>query len=194
MHQPVRAAVVQAGAIPFDTAATLDKALALIARCAERGVQLAVFPEAFIGGYPKGMSFGAVVGARRPEGRDWFARYFDAAIAVPGPETGAIGEACANARLHAVIGVIERDGGTLYCTALFFAPDGTLLGKHRTPQADAHRRRAPGLGLRGRLHPAGIRYPAWTPGCGDLLGKLHAHAAHGDVREEHPAVLRADRR
>lgn len=130
-RQPVRAAVVQVGAIPFDTAATLDKALACIAQCADRGVQLAVFPEAFIGGYPKGIAFGAVVGARRPEGRDWFARYFDAAIQMPGPETAAIGKACAKARLYAVIGVIERDGGTLYCTAAFFAPDGSLLGKHR---------------------------------------------------------------
>jgi nitrilase len=130
-HPPFLAAVVQAGAIPFDTVATLDKLLGLIAHCAKRGVQLAVFPEAFIGGYPKGMTFGAVVGARRSEGRDWFARYFDAAIPVPGSETGAIGEACAGARLYAVIGVIERDGGTLYCTALFFGPDGALLGKHR---------------------------------------------------------------
>jgi nitrilase len=130
-RQAIRAAVVQAGAIPFDTAATLDKALAYIAQCAERGVQLAAFPEAFIGGYPKGITFGAVVGERRPEGRDWFARYFDAAIQVPGPETGAIGKACKEARLYAVIGAIERDGGTLYCTALFFAADGSLLGKHR---------------------------------------------------------------
>ena len=131
IRHPVRAAVVQAGSIPFDTAAMLDKALALIGRCAEREVQVAVFPEAFIGGYPKGMTFGASVGMRRPEGRDWFARHFESAIAVPGPETAAIGEACAKAHLYAVIGVIERDGGTLYCTALFFAPDGALLGKHR---------------------------------------------------------------
>jgi nitrilase len=131
IRRVVRAAAVQAGSIPFDTSATLDKTPALIARCAEREVQVALFPEAFIGGYPKGLTFGASVGMRRPEGRDWFARYFEAAIVVPGPETDAIGEACGKARLYAVIGVVERDGGTLYCTALFVAPDGTLLGKHR---------------------------------------------------------------
>jgi nitrilase len=129
--KPFRAAVVQAGSIPFDTPATLAKLEGLIAQCMERRVQLAVFPEAFIGGYPKGITFGAVVGARRPEGRDWFARYFDTAIAVPGAETAAIGKACAKARLFAVVGSIERDGGTLYCSALFFGPDGMLLGKHR---------------------------------------------------------------
>lgn len=129
--QLIRAAVVQVGSIPFDTVRTVDKAVDLIAQCGERGVQVAVFPEAFIGGYPKGITFGAVVGARRPEGRDWFARYFDAAVRVPGAETEALGEACARARLHAVIGVIERGGGTLYCTVLFFGADGALLGRHR---------------------------------------------------------------
>jgi nitrilase len=129
--KPFRAAVVQAGSIPFDTPATLRKLEGLVARCADARAQLAVFPEAFIGGYPKGITFGAVVGARRSEGRDWFARYFDSAISVPGAETGAIGKACAKARLHAVVGVIERDGGTLYCSALFFGPSGNLLGKHR---------------------------------------------------------------
>lgn len=127
----LRAAVVQAGSVPFDTPAAVAKATSLIARCGERGIGLAVFPEAFIGGYPKGITFGAVVGARLPGGRDWFARYYAGAIEVPGAETRALGEACAAARLHAVIGVIERDGGTLYCTVLYIAPDGALLGKHR---------------------------------------------------------------
>ncbi|MBI3156922.1 MAG: carbon-nitrogen hydrolase family protein [Burkholderiales bacterium] len=142
----VRAAVVQAGACPFDTAATVDKAVSLIRRCGERGIELAVFPEAFVGGYPKGITFGAVVGARRPEGRDWFARYHAAAIEVPGPETAALAEACAAARLHAVIGVIERDGGTLYCTALILGADGTLLAKHRKLMPTAAERLVWGYG------------------------------------------------
>ena len=142
----IHAAVVQAGSIPFDTAATLDKAIGLVARCAERAVELAVFPEAFIGGYPKGITFGAVVGARRPEGREWFARYAASAVAVPGPETEALGKACAHARLHLVIGVIERDGGTLYCTALFFGADGALLGRHRKLMPTASERLIWGYG------------------------------------------------
>ncbi|OGA11979.1 MAG: nitrilase [Betaproteobacteria bacterium RIFCSPHIGHO2_12_FULL_69_13] len=141
-----RAAVVQAGSVPFDTAATVDKTLGLIGRCAERGIELAVFPEAFVGGYPKGITFGAVVGARRPEGRDWFARYHAGAIAVPGRETEALGKACMRARLHAVVGVIERDGGTLYCTVVFFGPDGGLLGKHRKLMPTAAERLVWGYG------------------------------------------------
>src|SRR5438552_1749442 len=121
---PDRVAVVQAGSILYDTESTLAKAERLIAEAA--GARLIVFPEAFIGGYPKGEDFGARVGSRTPEGRKLFRRYFEAAIDVPGPATDRLGAA---ARAHGawlVIGVIERDGGTLYCTALFFAPDGSL--------------------------------------------------------------------
>lgn len=60
-----------------------------------------------------------------------FRRYFESAIDVPGPACDAIGKAAKASGLHLVVGVIERDGGTLYCTALFFRPDGSLAGKHR---------------------------------------------------------------
>ena len=142
----VRVAVVQAGSIPFEREATLAKAEQLAAEAAGTGARLAVFPEAFVGGYPKGADFGARVGSRTPEGRKLFRRYFDGAIDVPGPETDRLGEA---ARAHAmwlVIGVIERDGGTLYCTALFFAPDGRLAGKHRKLMPTAMERLIWGFG------------------------------------------------
>src|SRR5690349_5491136 len=126
-----RVAVVQAGSVLFDTPATLAKAERLIGEAASSGAQLILFPEAFIGGYPKGEDFGARLGSRTPEGRKLFRRYFEGAIDVPGPETARLGEAARSHGLWLVIGVIERDGGTLYCTALFFAPDGRLLGKHR---------------------------------------------------------------
>ena len=45
-----------------------------------------------------------------------------------------------------VIGVIERDGGTLYCTVLFFAPDGAYLGKHRKIMPTASERLVWGFG------------------------------------------------
>jgi nitrilase len=51
-----------------------------------------VFPEAFVGGYPKGLGFGARMGSRTPEGREEFRRYFDAAIEVPDPATELIGD------------------------------------------------------------------------------------------------------
>lgn len=127
----VTGAVVQAGTPLFDKARTFEKLADLVADAAGRGAGLIVFPEAFVGGYPKGIDFGTRLGLRRPEGRDMFRRYYDNAIDVPGPDCARIGEIAAAAAAHLVIGVIERDGGTLYCTALFFGPDGSLLGKHR---------------------------------------------------------------
>jgi nitrilase len=141
-----RVAVVQAGAILFDSEACLTKAEALIAEAAAGGARLIVFPEAFIGGYPKGEDFGARVGSRTPEGRKLFRRYYEGAIDVPGPGTARLAEA---ARAHAawiVIGAIERDAGTLYCTALFFAPDGSLAGKHRKLMPTAMERLIWGFG------------------------------------------------
>lgn len=127
----VRAAVVQAGAVPFDTEACVEKAVRLIAEASNLGAKVIVFPEAFIPGYPKGVNYGLVVGARDPAGREEFRLYLEAAIEVPGPQTQRLGEAATAHGAYVVIGVIERENGTCYCTVLFFGPDGSLLGKHR---------------------------------------------------------------
>ena len=142
----VRAAVVQASAVPFDPDACVDKAVRLVGEAAARGAKVVVFPEAFVPGYPKGLNYGLVVGARDPAGREEFRIYLDAAIAVPGPHTERLGKAAAAHRVHLVIGVIERDGGTCYCTVLFFGPDGALLGKHRKLMPTALERMIWGFG------------------------------------------------
>jgi nitrilase len=126
-------------------------------------VEFLVFPEAFIGGYPKGLDFGAVVGSRTPEGREDFRRYSESAITVPGPETEEIGELAAAASMTIVVGVIERDGGTLYCTAVYIGADGSLVGKHRKHMPTASERLIWGQGDGSTLEvfdsPAG-RYAA----------------------------------
>ncbi|HHL22549.1 MAG TPA: carbon-nitrogen hydrolase family protein [Aliiroseovarius sp.] len=142
----IKGAVVQAAPVLFDTPRTLDKLGDLLADVAATGARIAVFPEAFVGGYPKGLDFGARLGMRSREGREDFRRYYAASIAVPGPETERIGEMVASHALHLVVGVIERDGGTLYCTALFFAPDGSLTAKHRKLMPTALERLVWGFG------------------------------------------------
>lgn len=143
---PVTAAVVQASPVMFDTPRTLEKLADLTSDAAGRGANLVVFPEAFVGGYPKGLDFGARLGLRLPEGREDFRRYFEAAIDVPGPATEAIAAAARAAGAHLVVGVIERDGGTLHCTALMFGPDGRLLAKHRKLMPTAMERLVWGFG------------------------------------------------
>ncbi len=147
----MKAAVIQAGGLLFDSPSTLAKMRVLAAEAAKAGANLAVFPEAFIGGYPKGHHFGAPVGSRSSEGREMFRRYFDNAIVVPGPETeimSAIAKECA---MDVVVGVIERAGdaegsGTLYCTALCFSAHGALLGKRRKLMPTAAERLIWGFG------------------------------------------------
>ena len=141
-----RAAVVQAGSILFDLEATLAKAEGLTGEAAAAGAKVILFPEAFLGGYPKGADFGARVGSRSAEGRALFRRYFESAIDVPGPATTRIGEAAKAAGAWVAMGAIEREGGTLYCTVLFFAPDGRLAGKHRKLMPTAMERLIWGFG------------------------------------------------
>jgi nitrilase len=142
----VNVAVVQAGSIPFDAEACVDKAERLIGEAAAGGAKLIVFPEAFVTGYPKGLSYGTVIGARDTAGREEFRVYLEAAIEVPGPQTKRLGKAAAKHGAYVVIGVIERERGTCYCTVLFFGPDGQLLGKHRKLMPTAMERLIWGFG------------------------------------------------
>lgn len=130
-QRTVTVSVVQAGSILFNTPQTLEKLGDLAASARSAGAQLVLFPEAFLGGYPRGNQFGTSLGIRTAEGREEFRRYYEGAIDVPGPETTAIGKTARDNGVYLVAGVIERSGGTLYCTVLFFSPTGELLGKHR---------------------------------------------------------------
>ena len=131
----VPVAVVQAAPVLFDREASTAKACQLTAEAAAHGARLVLFPEAFVPAYPRGLTFGTVVGSRSPEGRLTWQQYWANAVEVPGPVTERLGEAARQAGAYLAIGVVERDGefshGTLYCTLLYFGPDGRLLGKHR---------------------------------------------------------------
>ena len=140
-----RVAVVQAAAVGFDLGRGLDKVGSLAEEASAGGAVLAVFPEAFLPGYPRGITFGTVLGDRTREGREHFRRYFDASVDVPGPAVDRLAAIAAETAMHLVIGVVERDGGTLYCTVLFFSPDG-YLGKHRKLMPTAAERIVWGFG------------------------------------------------
>lgn len=154
------AAVAQTATVLFDTPATIERALALMAEAAARGAQLLVFPEAFIGGYPKGADFHIYIGGRTPAGRAEFKRYFDAAVTIDGPELALLAEAAAKHRLHVCVGIIERDGGTLYCTAVYLGPQGQVLGKHRKLMPTALERLVWGFGDGSTLKTVDTPYGA----------------------------------
>ncbi len=131
----VNVAVIQAAPVLFDREATLLKVHAFTLEAASRGAQVVLFPEAFIPAYPRGLSFGVVVGQRSPEGRQLWQRYWANTVEIPGPAIEALSDTARATGVYLAIGIIERDSqfsrGTLYCTLLYFGPDGHLLGKHR---------------------------------------------------------------
>jgi nitrilase len=155
---PFRVAVVQAGSVIFDRAASTQKAAALIRKAGAQSARIVLLPEAFIPCYPRGLSFGMTLGSRSEAGRDLWRILWENAVDVPGPQTQVLGEAAAAADVYAAIGVIERDlqsaPGTLYCSLLYFGPDGRLLGKHR------------------KLKPTGSERLIWGEGDGSTLTVL----------------------
>ena len=139
-------AVVQAAPVVFDRERTLKKVHALAAQAADQGARLVVFPEAFVSAYPRGLDFGAVIGSRSEEGREQFRRYWESSVDVPSPEVEALSRTARTCNIYLVIGVVERDGGTLYCTVLFFSPEAGYLGKHRKIMPTASERLVWGFG------------------------------------------------
>jgi nitrilase len=136
----MKVAVVQAGSILFNTPATLEKMERLIAEAAAGGAGLILFPEAFIGGYPRGLGFGTVVGSRSDRGREQWLEYYRSAVDISGPEIAAIGSWARQHRVYLASGVIERAGGTLYCTLVYWGPDGNYLHHHRKLKPTASER------------------------------------------------------
>lgn len=126
-------AIIQAAPVLFDAAASVEKAVQLTGRAAEKHPDLIVFPELFVPGYPYGLTFGFTVGHRSEEGRKDWLLYYSNSIVIPGPETALLGEAARQASAYLSIGVSERDAvsGTLYNSNIIFSPDGTISAVHR---------------------------------------------------------------
>jgi nitrilase len=141
-----KVAVVQASPVVFDRERTLEKLSSLAREAAQQGAELVLFPEAFVSAYPRGLDFGAVVGSRTDAGREDFRRYWESSVDVPGPAVDHLARTARTNSIYLVVGVIERDAGSLYCTVLFFAPDGSFLGKHRKLMPTASERLVWGFG------------------------------------------------
>jgi nitrilase len=126
-------AAVQAAPVFMDREATIAKACELIARAAQGGARLVVFPEAFIPTYPDWVW-------HIPPGEhgmlaDLYAELLEQSVAIPDSATEELGRAAREAGVYVAIGLNERNAeasnASLYNTLLYVDPEGNLLGKHR---------------------------------------------------------------
>ena len=137
----VRAAAIQIAPDLDRPGGTLERVLAAISEAASKGVQLAVFPETFIPWYP----YFSFIRAPMMTGADHIHLYNNA-VTVPGPVTDAVAAAAKDNNMVIVLGINERDHGTLYNAQLIFNADGTLLLKRRKITPTFHERMIWGQG------------------------------------------------
>ncbi len=127
-----KAAIVQATPVVFDLEATLARLRTLVAEAAANGARLVVFPEVFLSGYPSGLDWGGPgTGIRLQQGQEDYARYWSAAMDPSGSEERRIGQVAQEFNIVLIVGCLEREGGTLHCTVLFFDASGTCFGRRR---------------------------------------------------------------
>ncbi|MEM9012913.1 MAG: carbon-nitrogen hydrolase family protein [Pseudomonadota bacterium] len=122
----VKVAAVQAAPAFLDLDASVAKAIALIEEAGAKGVDLIAFPETWIPGYPWWIWLGAPAW-----GMQFVGRYAANSIEVGSRHEMALREAVGRAGLHAVFGVSEKAGGSLYMGQWFYGPDGAPIQRRR---------------------------------------------------------------
>ena len=131
MDKLINVAIVQAAPILFNLEKSLEKVSKFTLEAKEKGAKLVVFPEAFLSGYPKGADFGVRLGFRTPQGREEFKLYSNSSVEIPSDATRYLSNIALENEVYLIVGIVEKENNTLYCSVIFFAPNGEYLGKHR---------------------------------------------------------------
>ena len=127
-HQAYKVAVVQAAPVWLDLDATVEKTIALIEEAAAMGAKLIAFPETFVPGYPWNIWMGTPAWSI---GRGFVQRYFDNSLAYDSPQADLLRRAAQRSNITVVLGLSERDGGSLYIAQWLIGPDGDTIARRR---------------------------------------------------------------
>lgn len=132
MTETYRIAAAQIAPVYLDLAASLDVACRWIAEAGRQDVHLLVFPETWIPGYPVWLDKCPSAALwNHPPTKAAYRRLVENSVVVPSPETDRLCAAAAEAGLTLVMGLHERDGGTLYNAMVYMSSGGEILGVHR---------------------------------------------------------------
>ena len=132
MGSTFKAAAAQLAPVFLDLDASTTKACQWIAKAGEQDVKVLVFPETWLPGYPVWLDHSPDAARwNHQPAKDLYQTLVENSPSIDSPEIQRISEAAAEAGVNLVMGLQERDGGTLYNTMLYISDKGQILGKHR---------------------------------------------------------------
>jgi aliphatic nitrilase len=184
-NRKVRAAAVQLAPVLGSRAGTTEKVCAAVRAAGKEGAGLVVFPETVVPYYP----YFSFIQAPAAMGKEHL-RLYEEAVTVPGPTTEAVAEAAAAAGAVVVLGVNERDYGSLYNTQLVFDADGRLVLRRRKITPTYHERMVWGQGDGAGLRAVDTRVGRiGALACWEHYNPLARYALMADHEEIHVAMF-----